>query len=44
MFDGVTQLELCLRGGFPGNSCKQASEATEECQRLNHSYTSAFSW
>lgn len=44
MFDGVTQLELSLRSDFPGSSCKQASEATEESQRLNHSNTSAFSW
>jgi len=44
MFDGVTQLELSLGSDFPGNSCKQASEATEESQRLNHSHTSAFSW
>ncbi|XP_017442379.1 two-component response regulator-like APRR3 isoform X2 [Vigna angularis] len=44
MFYGVTQLELSLRSDFPGSSCKQASEATEESQRLNHSNTSAFSW
>ncbi|KAK8464977.1 hypothetical protein PHAVU_010G119700 [Phaseolus vulgaris] len=44
MFDGVTQLELSLRSDFPGSSCKQASEATEESQRLNHSHNSAFSW
>ncbi|GAU33602.1 hypothetical protein TSUD_359820 [Trifolium subterraneum] len=28
---------------FSGSSCKQASEASEEWQRLNHSNTSAFS-
>jgi pseudo-response regulator 5 len=28
---------------FSGSSCKQASEASEELQRLNHSNTSAFS-
>ncbi|XP_061340885.1 two-component response regulator-like PRR95 [Gastrolobium bilobum] len=43
-FDFDTQLGLSLRRDCPGSSCKQASEATEECQRLNHSNTSAFSW
>ncbi|TKY64158.1 Two-component response regulator PRR95 [Spatholobus suberectus] len=43
-FNCDAQLELSLRSDFPGSSCKQASEATEESQRLNHSNTSAFSW
>ncbi|KAK7292883.1 hypothetical protein RJT34_15738 [Clitoria ternatea] len=43
-FDCDTQLELSLRGDFPGSSSKQARKATEESQRLNHSTTSAFSW
>ncbi|KAH1149510.1 hypothetical protein GYH30_043854 [Glycine max] len=43
-FDCETQLELSLRSDFPGSSGKQASESTEESQRLNHSNTSAFSW
>uniref|UniRef100_A0A0R0J6G1 Response regulatory domain-containing protein n=1 Tax=Glycine max TaxID=3847 RepID=A0A0R0J6G1_SOYBN len=43
-FDCETQLELSLRSDFPGSSGNQASEATEESQRLNHSNTSAFSW
>ncbi|RDX94903.1 hypothetical protein CR513_22655, partial [Mucuna pruriens] len=43
-FDYDTQFELSLRSDFPGSSCKQASEAIEESQRLNHSNTSAFSW
>ncbi|RDY07130.1 Two-component response regulator-like APRR5 [Mucuna pruriens] len=43
-FDCDAQFELSLRSDFPGSSCKQASEATEESQRLNHSNTSAFSW
>ncbi|XP_020203596.1 two-component response regulator-like APRR9 isoform X2 [Cajanus cajan] len=43
-FDCDAQLELSLKSDFPGGSCKQASEATEESPRLNHSNTSAFSW
>ncbi|KAK7275445.1 hypothetical protein RIF29_16562 [Crotalaria pallida] len=42
-FDCDTRLELSLRCS-PGSSCKQASEASEERQRLNHSNTSPFSW
>jgi len=37
------ELELSLRSDFSGSSCKQASETTEEWQRLNHSNASAFS-
>ncbi|CAL0318014.1 unnamed protein product [Lupinus luteus] len=41
--DFDTRLELSLR--CPSmSSCKQASEASEERQRLYHSNTSAFSW
>ncbi|KAL2336275.1 hypothetical protein Fmac_010721 [Flemingia macrophylla] len=43
-FDCDAQLELSLRSDFPCGSYKQASEATEESQVLNHSNTSAFSW
>ncbi|CAI8607758.1 unnamed protein product [Vicia faba] len=42
-YDFGKDLELSLRSDFSGSSCKQASEATEEWQRLNHSNTSAFS-
>ncbi|XP_058763088.1 two-component response regulator-like APRR9 isoform X1 [Vicia villosa] len=42
-FDFEKELELSLRSDYSGSSCKQASEATEEWQRLNHSNTSAFS-
>ncbi|CAK8560572.1 unnamed protein product [Lathyrus sativus] len=42
-FDFGNGLELSLSSDFSGSSCKQASESTEEWQRLNHSNTSAFS-
>ena len=42
-FDFKKELELSLRSDFSGSSCKQASETTEEWQRLNHSDASAFS-
>lgn len=42
-FDFEKELELSLRSDFSGSSCKQASETTEEWQRLNHSNASAFS-
>ncbi|XP_016182394.1 two-component response regulator-like APRR9 isoform X3 [Arachis ipaensis] len=38
-----TKMELLLRSDLSDGSCKQASEITEERQRLKHSDTSAFS-
>ncbi|XP_019461788.1 PREDICTED: two-component response regulator-like PRR95 isoform X2 [Lupinus angustifolius] len=42
-FDFDTRLELSLRCSSM-SSCKQANEASEERQRMDHSNTSAFSW